>query len=138
MDMSVTYETAPMSSDTHRRLRRVFVHGLELMASVGIFEIEKRYEQRVRVSIDLDVVDGYDGDSDQLADVFDYGPVITKARSIVESGHFQLIETLAEHIARACLLDVRVKLVRVKIEKPDIIPGCQSVGIAIERTRVDL
>ena len=35
--------------------RRVFVRDLEIMASVGIFEIEKRYEQRVVVSIELDV-----------------------------------------------------------------------------------
>lgn len=136
--MSDTDRAASASPGTRQRLRRVFVHGLELMASVGIFEIEKRYQQRVIVSIDLDVVDGYDGVSDQLADVFDYGPVITQVRNIVESDHFQLIETLAEHIARSCLLDDRVKLVRVKLEKPDIVPGCQSVGIAIERTHADV
>ncbi len=116
-------------------LRRVFVHGLELMASVGIFEVEKRYEQRIIVSIDLDVADDYDGHSDRLDRVLDYGRIVESVRTIVGARHFHLIETLAERIAEACLADPRVMLARVQIEKPDIVPGCRAVGIAIERRR---
>lgn len=120
---------------TCRDPRRVFVHRLELMASVGIYEVEKRYEQRVLVSVDLDVTDDYDGMSDRLDDVLDYGGIIEAARKIVQQRHFQLIETLAERIADACLADGRVLWARVVIEKPDIVPGCAAVGIAIERRR---
>ena len=35
--------------------RRVFVRDLEILASVGIFEIEIRYEQRIIVGLELDV-----------------------------------------------------------------------------------
>jgi dihydroneopterin aldolase len=117
------------------RLRRVFVHRLELMASVGVYEVEKRYEQRILVSVDLDVVDDYDGISDRLEDVFDYGRIVGSARDIAAERHFQLIETLAEQLAVACLAEPVVRWVRVGIEKPDIVPGCASVGIAIERRR---
>ncbi len=116
-----------------RSARRVFVKDLELMASVGIFEVEKRYEQRIVISIDLDVVDDYDGHSDRLDSVLDYGRIVTSARAIVESAHFHLIETLAERIAESCLADVRVLTACITIEKPDIVPGCRSVGITIER-----
>ena len=115
--------------------RRVFVNGLEVMASVGIFEVEKRYEQRIVVSVDLDVADDYDGVSDRLEAVVDYGRVVAAVRALVESAHFHLIETLAERIAESCLADVRVHVARITIEKPDILPGCRSVGIAIERGR---
>ena len=115
--------------------RRVFVTGLELMASVGIFEVEKRYEQRIVVSVDLDVADDYDGASDRLESVVDYGRIVAAVRALVESRHFHLIETLAERIAEACFTDPRVHAARITIEKPDILPGCRSVGIAIERTR---
>lgn len=118
-----------------RAPRRVFVRDLELMARVGIFEIEKRYVQRIVVNVDLDVVDDYDGTSDRLADVVDYGAIVGEVRGIVESDHFHLIETLAERIAAACLADPRVEAARIGIEKPDILPGCRSVGIAIERRR---
>jgi 7,8-dihydroneopterin aldolase/epimerase/oxygenase len=120
---------------TIRSPRRVFVHRLELMASVGIFEVEKRYEQRILVSVDLDVIDDYDGMSDRLDAVLDYGLVVEAARAIVAQRHFNLIETLAERIAEACLADDRVAWVRVAIEKPDIVPNCSAVGIAIERRR---
>jgi dihydroneopterin aldolase len=117
------------------RRRRVFVKQLELMASVGIFEVERRYEQRIHVSVDLDVVDDYDGVSDRLEDVLDYGSVIESIRDIVAQRHFSLIETLAERIADACLADRRVADARIAVAKPDIVPGCAAVGIEIERRR---
>ena len=116
-----------------RPARRVFVRDLELMARVGIFEVEKRYVQRIVVSVDLAVVDDYDGTSDRLEDVVDYGRIVAAIRIIVDGEHFHLIETLAERIASASLEDRRILSIRVTIEKPDILPGCRSVGIAIER-----
>lgn len=121
---------------TRRSSRRVFVNRLELMASVGIFEVERRYEQRIHVSVDLDVIDSYDGVSDRLDDVLDYGSVIETVREIVAQRHFNLLETLAERIADACLLDPRITTARIAIAKPDIVPGCAEVGIAIERQRL--
>lgn len=118
-----------------RAARRVFVSGLELMASVGIFEVEKRYVQRIVVSVELDVADDYDGFSDRLENVVDYGRIVASVRALVESAHFHLIETLAERIAEACLADFRVLNARIVVEKPDILPGCRSVGIAIDRGR---
>lgn len=118
-----------------RPARRVFVRDLELMARVGIYEVEKRYVQRIVVNVDLQVVDDYDGVSDRLERVVDYGRVVADVRAIVESDHFHLIETLAERIAEACLGDARVLSAQVRIEKPDILPGCRSVGIEIERAR---
>ncbi len=120
-----------------RSARRVFVRDLELMARVGIFEVEKRYVQRIVVSVDLAVIDDYDGKSDRLEDVVDYGRIVAAIRTIVDGEHFHLIETLAERIASASLEDRRILSIRVTIEKPDILPGCRSVGIAIERHRRD-
>lgn len=123
------------SAGGSRPLRRVFVRDLELMASVGVFELEKRYEQRLIISVDLMVQDDYDGQSDSLSAVLDYGSVISGIRSIVESGHTNLLETLAERIAARCLADPRVVRAVVRLEKPDIVPGCRTVGIEIVRER---
>jgi dihydroneopterin aldolase len=118
-----------------RGTREVFVDGLELLASVGIFEVEKRYEQRIIVSVSLAVTDDYDGRSDRLEHVLDYGMIVETCRRLVDGTHFSLIETLAERIAEATLADSRVERARVRIDKPDIVPGCRAVGIAIERVR---
>ncbi len=127
----------PKVQPLHQRPpRRVFVRDLEIMASVGIFEVEHRYEQRILVSIDLDVLDTYDGVSERIADVLDYSAIVRDTEALVQSTHFKLIETLAERIAAQCLVDARVIAASVRVEKPDIMPGCRTVGIEITRTRV--
>ncbi|MDX2154948.1 MAG: dihydroneopterin aldolase [Hyphomicrobiaceae bacterium] len=125
----------PRDRAAGRGLRHVFVDGLELMASVGVFEVEHRYEQRILVSVGLEVLDDYDGTSDRLDQVLDYGTIVEACRRIVDRAHYNLIETLAERIADAVLLDARVHCVRIRIEKPDIVAGCRAVGIGIERRR---
>jgi 7,8-dihydroneopterin aldolase/epimerase/oxygenase len=115
--------------------RRVFVQGLELIGSIGVYEHEKRYEQRIVVSLDLDVQDDYDGRSDLIDDVYDYDHAIATIRAAVDAGHTNLIETLAERIAEGCLEDRRVTTARVRIEKPDVLPSCRAVGVEITRKR---
>ena len=117
--------------------RRVFVRDLEILASVGIFEIELRYEQRIVVGLELDVMDTYDGVSERIGDVFDYGRVVRDTELLCQSRHFKLIETLAEAIGKQCLSDPRVLAVAVRIEKPDIMPNCKSVGIEIKRVKAE-
>jgi len=134
--MSTTHTTDKDRAGAGRaRLRHVFVRDLEIVASVGVLEHEKRYEQRIFVSADLAVRDDYDGVSDRLADVLDYSRVVDDIAKLTQSEHVNLIETLAERIAAQCLADSRVERVTVRIEKPDVMPSCRSVGIEIERCR---
>lgn len=126
-----------MSSEalSTRNWRRVFVHDLEIIASVGVLEREKRYEQRIIISADLFVRDDYDGSSDRVSDIVDYSKVVDGIVRLVQREHVNLIETLAERIAEHCLADRRVESVRIRIEKPDVLEHCRSVGIEIERPR---
>ena len=125
----------PLAAASNVRTRQVFVDDLELMASVGVFEVEKRYEQRILVSVALDVVDDYDGVSDKLDRVLDYSGIVEACQRLAEKAHYSLVETLAERIAEATLEDRRVIRARIRIDKPDIVPGCRAVGIAITRVR---
>lgn len=121
-------------------LRHVFVRDLTLEAFVGVHPHERDRRQRIRITIDLGVEDdgarslsGPGMIRDDLSQVVDYEAVATAAREIVASGHFGLVETLAERIARSCLLDRRVRLARVRVEKLEAVDGAESVGIEIER-----
>jgi len=133
--MSNTPSTLPPNALAEVGRRLVFVRDLEIVVSVGVLEHEKRYEQRILISADLIVRDGYDGRSDRLEQVLDYGKLIDGITLLVQSGHFNLIETLAERVAAYCLGDPRVESVRVRVEKPDIMPSCRSVGVEVERRR---
>lgn len=117
------------------RSRTVFIERLELMGSIGVYEHEHRDRQPVVVSLNLTVTDTYDGASDKLIDVYDYDIAIRAIRQTVEAGHYALIETLAEAIAKLVLTDDRVSVARVRIEKPAVLTACRSLGIEIEREK---
>ena len=118
------------------RTRHVFVRDLEIMAIVGVLEHEKLAPQKLIISVDLTVSEGRKGLEDRLENVVCYGNVVENIKAIIERGHVNLIETLAEMIAGSALEDKRVLAAKVRIEKPDIIPECASVGIEIERLQV--
>jgi 7,8-dihydroneopterin aldolase/epimerase/oxygenase len=103
------------------KLRHVFVRDLEVMAHLGIYEHERLQPQKIIVNIDLSVKEGESQIGDEISHVVSY------------EGHINLVETLCEKIASACLRDRRVAAVRVRVEKPDIIPNAKSVGVEIER-----
>jgi len=113
--------------------RRVFVEGYKLTGSVGVYDHEKHKRQPLVVSLNLTIADDYDGRSDRLEDVYDYDRAIAAIDASVEAGHINLLETLAERIAAACLVDPRVLAANVRIEKPAVLTDCSSVGIEICR-----
>jgi 7,8-dihydroneopterin aldolase/epimerase/oxygenase len=117
------------------RLRHVFVRDLELMTLIGIYEHEKTDPQRIIVNIDLSVHEGTGTQSDDISHVVSYEIVVKKVEAIIAEGHINLVETLCEKIAAACLKDKRVMAARVRVEKPDIIANARSVGVEIERSR---
>lgn len=120
-------------ADALHAVRHVFVRDLEIVAILGVHEHEKAAPQNVLVNVDLTVGEAGIGLDDDLANVVCYEDVVNGIKEIASSGHVNLVETLAERIAQHCLADARVLAVRVRIEKPDVIPEAASVGVEIER-----
>ncbi|MBL8780663.1 MAG: dihydroneopterin aldolase [Alphaproteobacteria bacterium] len=120
-------------ADAKRRIRHVFVRDLELNANIGVYRREKGTLQPVRINIDLTVEETEGEVDDKLENVVDYGAVVEGIKAILAGGHLNLVETLAEKIAAHCLEDARVKVARVRIEKLEVVPEAQSVGVEIER-----
>jgi 7,8-dihydroneopterin aldolase/epimerase/oxygenase len=117
------------------RVRHVFVRDLECMALIGIYDHEKVKPQRIIVNIDLSVQETDGPMDDEISHVVSYEIIAKKVEGILAEGHTNLVETLCEKIAQACLKDKRVLAARVRVEKPDIIPNARSVGVEIERGR---
>jgi len=89
-----------------------------------------------RINIDLAVEDAAVIE-DRLDSVVDYEAITAKIRALIATGHINLAETLAERIAQACFDDPRVRSARVRVEKLHALPGAESAGVEIERTRAD-
>lgn len=124
--------TAPRTRRSDRSLVRVFVRDLVLDARIGVYAHEHGRTQRIRINIDLGVDLPVRG-TDELADVVSYETVVAGTREIVGSGHVKLVETLAERIADRCLIDRRVRTVRVRVEKLEVFPDAAGAGVEIER-----
>jgi 7,8-dihydroneopterin aldolase/epimerase/oxygenase len=123
-------------------LRHVLLRDMVLAASIGIYPHEHDAKQRIRINIDLGVDDeaaiaGLAVGPDELTRVVDYEKVANRVRAIVGSGHTRLVETLAERIAENCLMDSRVRTVRIRVEKLDIFADAVSAGVEIVRQRLD-
>jgi 7,8-dihydroneopterin aldolase/epimerase/oxygenase len=125
-------------ADARNALRHVFVRDLVLDANIGVHQHEKTGPQRIRVNVDLAVWEkDVDGIGDRLSNVVCYEQVVSGIRALVEKGHVNLVETLAEQIAALCLGDGRVRVARVRVEKLDVFADATSVGVEIERvTRI--
>jgi dihydroneopterin aldolase len=115
-------------------IRHVFIRNLEVLAHIGIHGHERGMLQPVRINVDLAVEEAAVLD-DRLDSVVDYEAITVKIRTIVASGHINLAETFAERIAQASFEDVRVKIACVRVEKLHAVPGAESAGVEIERTR---
>ncbi|ASG21321.1 dihydroneopterin aldolase [Nitrospirillum viridazoti] len=116
-------------------LARIFVRDLVVMAVIGIYEHEKQKAQRLRVNLDMMVLDRLGLRRDDIADVVSYEDGVTIVRELAAQGHLHLVETFAETVAQRLLADGRVHSVTVRVEKLDVFPDAASAGIEITRQR---
>ena len=130
----------PLSfADARNKLCHIFVHDLVLSASIGVHSFERAEPQRIRINLDLAVrEDEATAAEDDLGRVVCYEQVVSSIRALVESGHVNLVETLAERIATMCLEDRRVRVARVRVEKLEVFVDAASVGVEIERFSTNL
>lgn len=128
----------PSLADAARGLRHVFVRDLLLLARIGVYASEQDGPQRIRVNVDLAVLDPGGVGSDTLDRVVDYSRIVESVRGVVAAQHVQLVETLAERLAAACMADERIASARVRVEKLDILPDGATAGVEVERRRAEL
>lgn len=120
---------------TQDHTHTILINELSLLASIGILESERQAKQRLLVSLKLQVRTPDAVKSGKIEDAVCYGAITEKIKALVNSQHFDLLETLAWQIVENCLKDNRIARYQVTLEKPDIIEECQSVAIQIEGLR---
>ena len=121
-------------------LRRVFIRDLQLGARIGVYASEKGRKQPVRINISFEMRDdGLDHPGgvgpDVVGRVVDYDGLSQRIRSYINRAHVELVETMAEEIARLTLQDPRVLTTRVSVEKLSVFADAASAGVEILRRR---
>ncbi len=120
-------------ADATRSVRHIFVRDYVTDAEIGVWDHEKDTRQKVRINVDLSVQESNQHHEDQLQNVVCYNDIVNNIQGILNKGHINLVETLAENIADMALVDEQVIGVRVKVEKLEAVEGAASVGVEIER-----
>ncbi|MBL4720655.1 MAG: dihydroneopterin aldolase [Alphaproteobacteria bacterium] len=131
----MTESRPPLAS---RQLYRIFIRDLVVPWSIGIHDHEHIKAQRIQVNIDLQVLEPEDFEADRYRNVICYADIVEGIRKLADSGHVNLVETLANRITVLCLVDPRAESVSVRIEKLDAISGAAGVGVEIQRDRTDI
>jgi dihydroneopterin aldolase len=105
---------------------RLFLSGLHAEGRHGARPGEKDDPQQFVLDLDLEVEVG----DDTIEATADYRKVTERAREVVESDSFDLIEAMAEAIARECLTFERVMRATVIVHKPNAATRLGIEGVA--------
>ena len=118
------------------------LRGLRVAGRHGVLEQEHVRSQPFEVDLDLEVDLAPAGRSDSLDDTVDYGSVSEAVAEVVGGPHSDLLEHLAERIARAALgaagRSVTAVTVTVRKTRPPVPADLDSAGVRIRRRPADL
>lgn len=114
---------------------KVFINDLVVQAIIGVNREEREVPQSIVINVDLFTDLGKAGVTDDIADCIDYQLVAEKVAAHATSVRRFTVEALAADIARIGLGEPGVERVLVRVEKPDAVRSCRSVGVEIERFR---
>ncbi|MFE5189269.1 dihydroneopterin aldolase [Streptomyces sp. NPDC056628] len=117
---------------------RVALRGLKARGYHGVFPEERREGQTFVVDLVLGLDTRPAAADDDLAKTVHYGVVAEEVVGVVQGEPVNLIETLAERVAQACLKHEGVREVEVTVHKPDapITVPFDDVTVTITRSRV--
>ena len=109
---------------------RIELRDLQLPASIGTYGPDDVIPDAHILDLDLTI----SGDlvlvaSDEMANVFDYDPLIAQIADIARSRKFETQEYLMTLIARACAAHAEIKGLEIRLRKVPVLAGTGSLGV---------
>ena len=114
-----------MDDKMKARKRKIFINNLILIASIGVYEKEKKDKQKIIVNLEILLTYDTEPQNDNLQETQDYSQFRKCVMDIVNSKHFDLLEILTKKIYAAISKNEFVLGVKVNISKPDIFDNCE-------------
>ena len=113
----------------------IILRDLRVETLIGIHKRERHVAQTVSIDLDIGLPGTAVFKSDKVADTIDYEQVALKIKALAAAGHFRLVETLAERIARLLLEEFDAPWAKISVAKIGILANAKFVGVTIERKR---
>lgn len=112
------------------------ITGLRAECVIGVNGWERRREQAVWIDVALYCDLSAAGATDELRHTVDYRELCGNIVDAVSATDYQLLESLAEEVARVCLdAHALVERARVSVHKPGALAGFGNAKVAIEIER---
>ena len=113
--------------------KKIIIKDLVLLISVGIHQFEKLKKQKVKFNIEITTDPNLKSD---IKTIVNYENVINDIKRLTKKIHFELLESLSDSIFDEIFKNRKIKKIKLKIEKIEIIKETTSVGIEVIKTRI--
>jgi len=111
----------------------IFIRDFRLQTLIGFHRRERIVPQTIRLDLEIGIANAAVFTSDKVADCIDYDKVTARVREVAASEHVNLVETLAERVARLLLDEFGAAWAKVSIAKLGILKDVGLVGVTVER-----
>ena len=122
-----------MSKNKSEALDTLTIERLTTQAYIGVHPWEKEHAQTIHIDLQLYFDSRRSAETDSLEDTVNYSDIAKRTLLLVKEKKFNLIETLAEEIARLSLEFAAIDQVTVTLHKPGAIRLAKNVSITITR-----
>ena len=113
----------------------ILIRDLRVDVLIGIHKRERHVAQVVSIDLDIGLPGTTVFATDKVSDTIDYEQVALRIKDLAATGHFRLVETFADRIAKLLIDDFKAPWVKVSAAKIGILPNAKFVGVSIERRR---
>ena len=112
------------------------LNNMRFYAYHGLFPEEKKLGQRFELDLEIACDLSSPGQNDNIETSINYAHVYSVVRNCVEGEKFNLLEALAEHIAKTVQQNWKINRLKLKIRKssPPISGDLNNVEIEINRS----
>jgi dihydroneopterin aldolase len=113
----------------------IFIRDLRVETLIGFHKRERHAPQTLRLDLEIGIANAAVFSSDKVADCMDYDKAASRIRQIAAEEQYNLVEALAERIARVVLEEFGAAWIKVSVAKLGILKNAGLVGVSIERKR---
>jgi len=112
---------------------QVFIEQLQIDTVIGVYDWERDIRQRVVLDLEMASDNRRSAQGDNIEDALDYAAVSQRLLDYVSDSEFELIESLAEAVAKLVMTEFSVPWLRLRLSKPGAVKEAAAVGVIIER-----
>ena len=107
------------------------IKGLSVATRIGVFTWEQQISQRL--SIDISIPADFSDCKDELANTIDYDKLCQHVTAYVETNAFNLIETVADKVARLIKEEFKLQQLTVSVSKPHAVKNAANIQVTVTR-----